>query len=298
MRILLTLLLCLITTAPAAARMLKLAVWNLSWLTERQADLPRGVLAKQPEDIARLQAYARALKADVVAFAGVDGPEIAAKVFPPDLYRIQITGDDVRQRTGFAIARDIPFTAHQDLTALDIYPNARLHLRSAADVTLDVPGAKLRLLALHLKSGCPRDRLDTDSNPACSTLAKQIAPLQAWIAQRQQSGEAFVMMGDFNRWLTPRDPFMDGLQNIAPLVRADAGLSSTCWGGGGFFDHLLAGGPARSMLVPGSLRELIYRETDPAMKAHLSAHCPVSARFTVPDALAPTTWAARADIKP
>jgi endonuclease/exonuclease/phosphatase family metal-dependent hydrolase len=286
MRTLIALLVCLIAALPAGARELKLAVWNLGWLT-RQADLPPGVAPKRAEDIATLRGYARALKADVVAFAGVDGPEIAAEVFPPDLYRIHITADQVIQRTGFAIARDLPFTAHADLTALDVYPNARLHLRSAADITLDLPAGRLRLLAVHLKSGCGQDdRLDDESNPACRTLSRQIAPLQAWIAQRQQEGEAFVLMGDFNRWMAGRDPFFDRLQQAAPLLRADAGLSSTCWGGGGFLDHLLVGGGARPWLALGSLRELVYRETNPAMKQRLSAHCPVSARFALPDALA------------
>jgi endonuclease/exonuclease/phosphatase family metal-dependent hydrolase len=288
MRVFIALLLCLITVTSAFARELKVAVWNLSWLTDRPqagGDLPAGVLSKQPEDIARLEAYTRSLKADVIAFAGVDGAALAARVFPPDLYRIHITSDAVLQRVGFAIANDINFVANPDLTALDIYPNARFRLRSAADITLNLPGAKLRLLAVHLKAGCVRDELENDANPACRTLTRQIPPLQAWISQRQQGGEPYVLMGDFNRWLDPKDAFNTRLQQTAPLLRADAGMSSSCWGGGGFLDHMLLGGPARAMVVADSLRELIYRETDPAMKQRLSTHCPVSIKLVVPDEL-------------
>ncbi len=289
MRTLIILLLALITLAPASARELKVAVWNLSWLTQRpeaSGELPRGVVAKQAEDIARLQAYTRMLKADVIAFEGVDGAEIAAQVFPPDLYRIHITQDAVLQRTGFAIARDLNFTPHADLTALDIYPNARFHLRSAADITLDVLGTKLRLLAVHLKAGCVRDKLEDQANPACRTIARQIAPLQSWLAERQQEGAGFVLLGDFNRWLDAKDPFIDRLQQSAPLLRADAAMSSNCWGGGAFLDHILIGGTARQMLAAGSFRELVYRETDQAMRQHLSSHCPISIKLNLPEELA------------
>jgi len=35
-------------------------------------------------------------------------------------------------------------------------------------------------------------------------------------------------------------------------------------------------------MAEGGLRVLVYRETDPSWQAHLSDHCPVSARLDVP----------------
>ena len=68
------------------------------------------------------------------------------------------------------------------------------------------------------------------------------------------------------------------------LARATEGHSDPCWGeNGDFIDHILAGGAARAWMQPATLRVLVYRETDPALKERLSDHCPVSVRFDLPD---------------
>jgi len=69
----------------AVAAPLKLATWDIDWLTARAAGdggLPADVAVRQPADLAALRDYAAALDADVVALQGVDGPEAAALIFP------------------------------------------------------------------------------------------------------------------------------------------------------------------------------------------------------------------------
>jgi endonuclease/exonuclease/phosphatase family metal-dependent hydrolase len=289
MRILLVLLL-LLPVSRAQAEALKFSTWNLEWLTDRpQGDpaLPEDVSPKRPEDIARLREYADKLAADVVSFQEVDGPEMAARVFTPDRYVIHATDDNVVQRDGLAIRKDIPFTANPDLTALDLYAHAKFHLRSGADVTLHLPSGPLRVLAVHLKTGCREDRLASHGRRACETLLGQLAPLQDWIRARQAEGVAFVLLGDFNRWMDAGDQFWPGLEQAAPLVRATEGHSSPCWGGEGFIDHIIAGGAARDWMQKDSLRVLVYRETGEAWKERLSDHCPVSVRFALPDRSGP-----------
>lgn len=81
--------------APAGSG-LKLATWNLEWLTTRpkgDPGLPEDAGPKAAEDIEALRRYADVLDADVVAFQEVDGPEVAARVFTPDRYVIVTTGD-------------------------------------------------------------------------------------------------------------------------------------------------------------------------------------------------------------
>lgn len=203
-------------------------------------------------------------------------------MFPPERYVIVTTRDDVVQRVGFAVRRGIPVVRNPDLAGLVVFPAALHRLRSGADITLELPGARLRLLAVHLKTGCNRDPLNSASR-MCETLRLQVAPLQGWIAQRREEGVPFVLLGDFNRRMDGRDEFLAALTAAAPLLRATDGRASPCWGGGSFIDHILAGGAARAWMQPDTLRVMVYRETAAAAKQQLSDHCPVSVRFRLPD---------------
>ena len=275
----------LLPAGPAAAGELKVSTWNLEWLTLRTAGdpaLPENVVPKKPADLALLRSYALLLDADVVAFQEVDGPDAAARVFPRDRYTIVTTADGVVQRVGFAIRKGIAFEQHPDLVALDPFPQATFRLRSGADVTLILPGGRLRLLNVHLKSGCHEGRLSASSR-VCDTLRRQVAPLQGWIAQRVRDGEPFALLGDFNRRMDRKDELLDALNAISPLARATEGVQTPCWGGNSFIDHVLAGGAARGWMQGGSLQVLTYRETSPADRERLSDHCPVSVRFRLPD---------------
>ncbi len=269
--------------APAGV-VLKVATWNLEWLTSRpkgDPGLPDDAGPKAAEDIAALRRYAGVLDADVVAFQEVDGPEVAAQVFTPDRYRIVITDDQVTQRVGFAVRRGLMVERNPDLVGLDVYPTARHRLRSGADITLVLPGGRLRMLAVHLKTGCHEARLDSASRN-CGTLSRQVAPLQGWIAQRREEGVPFVLLGDLNRRMDRQEDLMAALSSSGPLLRATEGHGSPCWGGGSFIDHIIAGGAARGWMQPDSLKVLVYRETDAAAKERLSDHCPVSVRFRLP----------------
>jgi endonuclease/exonuclease/phosphatase family metal-dependent hydrolase len=275
--------LCAVALLPltAWAENLKIATWNLNWLTLRPAGdrhLPVDVVPRAPEDFDRLAEYARQLNADVVALEEVDGYAAASRLFPKDAYSIHFTHDHVVQRVGIAVRRGLHYEVNPDLTAL-----AEHHLRSGADITLHLDSGDLRILAVHLKKGCRDVPLTRARSRACRDLRDQVAPLVDWITARRQEDVPFLILGDFNRWMDRDDSFLAALDRAAPLARATEGHSSPCWGHEAFIDHILAGGPARAWVRPDTLRVMVYRETDRSWQDRLSDHCPVSVRLVTPD---------------
>ena len=277
MRLILFLLLC----APAHAADLKVATWNLNWLTQRETGLPADVKIRHAEDFDLLRLYAQELDADVIAFQEVDNTDTARRVFPPETWSLHMSRDRVRQRVGFAVRRGLPYDSNPDLTELALDPIA--HLRGGVDITLRLPAARLRVLAIHLKQGCQYLSFGRSPGVTCLTLMTQFDVLAQWIETRRREGDAFMVLGDFNRGLDKPNPFALKLRAAAPMIRATEGFSSPCWGQEPFIDHILIGGPARAWIAPGSLRVLAYRETGPEWKARLSDHCPVSVRLVPPD---------------
>jgi endonuclease/exonuclease/phosphatase family metal-dependent hydrolase len=256
--------------AGAHAAELKIATWNLNWLTTRPTGapgLPADVKARSPEDFDKLRQYAMELDADVIAVEEVDGHQAAAMVFPTEKYSIHMTHDRVTQRTGLIVRRGLHYDINPDVTAIAGNPAARL--RSGADITLHLKSGTLRLLAVHLKTGCQAQPLAHSTRRSCVELAEKTP---------------FLVLGDFNRWMEGRDQFIAALRQAGPLRRATEGRSSPCWGAETFIDHILAGGAAIDWMRSDTLRVLRYRETEPAWKERLSDHCPVSVRLVVPDA--------------
>lgn len=290
MRPLLLALLLLLAPLSALGAELKLATWNIAWLTLRPAGdrgLPGDRAARTEADLARLRAYAARLEADVVALQEVDGPDAAARVFDPATYAFYFPREDDVQRTGFAVRRGLRVTQHPDLAALDTSPQARHSQRRGTDITVEAGGARLRLLSVHLNAGCWSGPLDRGGRE-CETLAEQTGALADWAAARRREGVAFAILGDLNRRITgPRDDLLDRIAaSGGPLARATEGRSDPCWAGPRgprpFIDHILLGGAAERWWVRGSLQVLVYAETDRAERQRLSDHCPISIRLRLP----------------
>ena len=283
-RVALTCLLLLLLPALGRAAELKIATWNLNWLTLRPAGdraLPSDVHPRAPEDFDRLRAYAVELDADVIGIQEVDGREAAMRVFPADRYSIHMTRDHVVQRVGIVVRRGLRYDVNPDATGIELQPGR--NLRSGADITLHVGSALLRILAVHLKTGCHDQRLTDTRNRSCLELSEQLPPLQAWIAARRDEGVPFLVLGDFNRHMERNDQFWAALHSATPLTRATEGRVGPCWGREGFIDHIIAGGAARDWIQPETLRVQSYRETGEEWKDRLSDHCPVSVQLKTPD---------------
>ncbi|MGV9009982.1 endonuclease/exonuclease/phosphatase family protein [Brevundimonas sp.] len=198
--------------APSSASMeqapLRLAAWNIEHLAEANGT---GCRPRTDADYQALRAYAEALDADVVAVQEVESRAAVERVFDPSRYTVVVEervssgrggacrgrdGLSIRdQRTGFAIRKGLAFERQPDLDALQL---GNSDLRSGVDVIVRPVGrAPVRLLSVHLKSGCSSG----DRNEACPVLMQQVPVLEDWIDRRAAEDSRFAVLGDFNRRL-------------------------------------------------------------------------------------------------
>ena len=184
------------------------------------------------------------------------------------------------QRVGLAARRGLTIHRNAEIAALDVESDTPHQLRDGLDASVVFPdGATLRILVIHLKTGCHRDDPGSSHRPQCALLAAQIPVVAGWARARAAEKIPFAILGDFNREMDRPDTVVASLASAAPMLRVTEGHGDPCWDGGPFIDHILLGGPARGWLVPNSLRVLTYHSTDPADRERLSDHCPVSVRI-------------------
>jgi endonuclease/exonuclease/phosphatase family metal-dependent hydrolase len=310
--LLVSLLLPFASSSHAAPTELKIATWNLEWFMTPEtiraltpactpADAPRDgarravpcdvahELVRSREDIAALKKHARVLNADVIALQEVDGPEAAQLVFPG--YQFCFSGRIAVQNNGFAIRRGLPFVCAPDLSDLSMNEDVRrgVELRLFPDTAQE-----MRLLSVHLKSGCARDSLDS-TRPSCAELARQVPVLERWIDTRAAEHRPFAVLGDFNRDLRrePAGPSVwaeidDANPPDADLVNTAEGQSfQNCMNSqtfSGYIDYILLGRQMARGLVDGSFGRELFPPKD-AQRRKLSDHCPVFIRLRVADAV-------------
>ena len=273
---------------------IKLATWNLEHLAEADG---AGCRPRTEADYARLRTYAERLDADVIALQEVESAAAAARVFDATKYEIVMSGqpypppsgkcggDSVQtflpQRTGFAIRKGIAFKLNPPLEALNVSREGG-PLRWGVDVTLEGKHP-LRLLGVHLKSGCSAGFKADDDD--CPPLMVQVPIVEGWIDAREAAGEAFAVLGDFNRRLKPADVQVwqawddgdpKGLDLHIAALEADGGpYGPKCDGGRypDFIDHVVLSGQAFKRWDRSSFSELAFDERGDAMP---SDHCPVA----------------------
>ena len=305
--------LCIGFAAAAAADPpeLKLATWNLEWFMKPETlraltpdclppDAPRDgarraipcdvahEFARSGEDIAAMRRYARRLDADVVALQEVDGPEAARLLFTDHEFcfsqRVAV------QNNGFAIRRGLPFSCGPDFEPLSLEDDVRrgVELRLFPGTTRE-----LRLLSVHLKSGCARDALDS-TRSSCTWLSRQVPVLEQWIDAQARDLKPFAVLGDFNRDLRREPPGISLWGQIDDLDPPGADLVNTAEGQtfqncmpkqtfSGFIDYIVLGRQMARGLVENSFGRELYRPRD-ALRRKLSDHCPVFIRLRVADA--------------
>ncbi len=282
------LVLCLAPSAGLAGD-LHIAAWNLEHLDDSDGE---GCVGRNGADYAVLARQVEELEADIVAFQEVENAAAAHRVFRASEWHIEMSGRPPMQRsracwgnpearlghlvTGFAIRRGVAYRRNGDLEVLD---EADAFQRWGTDITILEGISELRLLSVHLKTGCWGRKQDRDNGrrETCATLRAQIGHLKTWADARRAEGMPFVILGDFNRRLALPDDWAWAALSPppAPLVLLTGDVPFRCDSRyPAFIDHLVAGGGAEAMLVDGSFREWPRRGPHPD-------HCALSAVFRI-----------------
>lgn len=268
--------------APTGDGTLRLATWNVAELdVEGQGDNPRTA-----DDLALLADYAVRLEADVVALQEVRGVTGTQLLFPATEWAAECEDRTSGQNVCVVLRTDSGWTMTRNPDVVDLNASDP-NLRQGLDLTLEQPGRlPLRILAVHLKYGC----LSGTSAADCGVLFDQFDIVEDWIDARTTAGEAYAVLGDFNRFLTATDSVWLDLDDNDP-VGADLtrsipqGTPAPCWDG--FFpeliDHIVLDPSSASWMRASD--QLIYDETDfYTWYERLSDHCPLWADFDVPEA--------------
>ncbi len=284
-------------SAAPAREPLTIASWNMEWMMTpevfdrlKASCFGRGVRAKGTDraipcdlapkgrwseaDLARLRDFAAKLPVDVFALQEIDGKDVATTLFPDREFCF--TKRRAVQNVGFAIRKGLKFRCNADYEALGLPEN---DVRWGADLTLE-PGTPraVRLLAVHLKASCNRDPLTTE-RPDCRTLQRQVPVLEDWIDARATAGEAFGVVGDFNRRFDrePKSSLDERGRQVAMWPEIDDGLppgadltdpgaahgAIGCANGHGErmpIDYLILGERLAGRLVPDSFQVWPYPE--------------------------------------
>ena len=280
----------------AQAETLKIASWNIAWLGSHEFN------KRTADDYAQLAKYAVQLDADVIALQEVENGEWASEVFG-DGYDYYFSTRNYVQRVGVAVKKSSGYkVTSTEYKALDVG-----RVRYGMDLTLSNGDKQLRLLAVHLKSGCFAKPLDTESvklmpdsskrkakeKRACTKLNKQIIPLEAWIDDRAKEGVPFMVLGDFNRrFAIDIENSFNEEQGLWQAIDDEENenmwtptltKNSKCWGGyyKDYIDHIVLDPRAKNMFVDGSFEQVVFDgKYSKELSRSLSDHCPISIEIT------------------
>ena len=271
--------------SPEAAH-LRIATWNLEHLNDTDA---AGCVPREQADYDAIADRIREIGPDVVAFQEVENAAAALRVFPASHWHVEVStrpepAGDARecwglpgqylehQATGFAIRKQIVYQRNADLYSLG---DLAATLRWGTDITVTFGDRQLRLLSVHLKSGCWSAEQDSDPSrtETCATLSDQILELRAWADLQEAEGIAFGILGDFNRRFAVSDDraWRALSPESSPLELLTADLEFQCDPRfDEFIDHIVLDADAAALLVPESTREWPRHGDHPD-------HCAVSA---------------------
>jgi exonuclease III len=280
----------------AASAEIRIASWNLNNLHhELDEPLRPGAPARTAADIEVLRKYRDRADADNFALQEVNGPRAAQLVFPTDRWDLYFSGryaDDLitgresdRIYTGFAVRRGVfDAVSKRDVPELSVQHTDGRPTRWGTEILVEKDGDLLRLMSVHLKSGCHGGSLEPATAPDCITLEAQRAPLEGWIDAAATAQVPFVVVGDWNRRIDVHgqgDHLWGEIDDADPpgldLWRLPFNRDSSC--NSGFakpIDFIVFDDRAWRLVDEPSFAEIAYDTDDwNAEQRTPSDHCPI-----------------------
>lgn len=263
------LILVLLIPFCSTAKELRIAAWNLEHLNANEEE---GCVLRSQADYDIITESIEESEFDIVALQEVKDDAAARRVFSEKDWNIEISkrppmkatrecwgspGQYLQHlATGFAIRKGISYQRNSDYEALGLEDDFQ---RWGTDITI-LEGEKMRLLSVHLKTGCwgPTQDEDESRDATCETLRSQIQELVRWRDLRQEEEIGFVILGDFNRNLdVPDDWAWSTLGTGAnPLHLLTGGIEAKCDERyPRLIDHIAVNQDALELVVEGSTKE-------------------------------------------
>ena len=268
---------------PHPSGRLRIGTWNLGNLhrSSNQSIFPDSV-KRRDLDYDRLRCYVRLFDPDILAVQEVDGEEALERVVDTDVYNVHVSSRPKSpnlggaQNTGFAFKKGLVAKERPDFTDLDV--NGRLRHGTRLDV--EHGGTTIKLMSVHLKSGCFSNT--TTNTSACDRLSQQIPILEGWIDARADEPDPFIVLGDFNRRFNENmdvawSELDDAMPPNADLRSVTADMPISCRGNEftRFIDHIVVDRRAESFVELTSFRHITFRQADRFAWDRISDHCPV-----------------------
>ena len=268
---------------------LRIATWNLEHLNDTDE---AGCVPREQADYDAIANRIREIDPDVVAFQEVENTAAALRVFPTTHWHVELStrpetpaarecwripGNYLHhQATGFAIRKEIAYQRNEDLQSLGDPASDR----RGTDITVTFGDRQLRILSLHLKSGCWSAEQDSDEARMliCTTLRNQIHEVRAWADRRDRTrGPPSASLATSTAASPSSDDWAwrELSPESSPLDLLTADLETQCDPRfEEFIDHIVLDAAAAALLVPDSTREWPRHDDHPD-------HCVVSADLQV-----------------
>lgn len=228
--------------ATSACAELRIATWNIETLTTDKPVVPDQYM-RSAADLQVLRSHAETFTADVIALQEIASPAAAAQFFPVEQWIVCISGQFfesypqlgesasakcfsdsplpdtpveapwAKQFTAFVVRKSrglsVSVTDMPELGVVHRDPkdDTERTVRWGLVAKVGWAGSAVALLNVHLKSGCRSDhpwriKRDSPQFPVCQTLGEQVRPLADFV---RKAPAPFVVLGDFNRRMGPRD---------------------------------------------------------------------------------------------